>query len=302
MSDSDLPGRQPAVPADRQRLASATPTTRAALPPTALPLTVTTQSRDFKNPEAWNWNFTVERELAFNSVLSVGYVGPPRSAPAARVRHQPADHRHVIAGQPRREPRCAAALQGLQLDPRNGQRGEFALQLAAGQPGTAASRKGCCSAVAYTLSKSMDNGSNQRDIIPDTYYAGNLWGPSEFDVRHVFIANFLYELPFFRGRQPGGQDPGRLAGQRHHPVRRPARLAASAPATIMPASARTAACCGIGQFWVNNGTPQIVGSVCAGGIERSGAVLVLRPRTPTARRSSRHRRRARSTCSPASAT
>src|ERR1700704_6258903 len=24
----------------------------------AFPLTVTTQSRDFKNPEAWNWNFT----------------------------------------------------------------------------------------------------------------------------------------------------------------------------------------------------------------------------------------------------
>ena len=41
----------------------------------SLPLTVTTQSRDFKNPEAWNWNFTVERELPFNSTVSVGYVG-----------------------------------------------------------------------------------------------------------------------------------------------------------------------------------------------------------------------------------
>src|SRR5205807_9329392 len=40
-----------------------------------LPLTVTTQSRDFKNPSAWNWNFTVERETFWKSVLSVGYVG-----------------------------------------------------------------------------------------------------------------------------------------------------------------------------------------------------------------------------------
>ena len=40
-----------------------------------LPLTVTTQSKAFKNPEAWNWNFTVERELPWNSVLSVAYVG-----------------------------------------------------------------------------------------------------------------------------------------------------------------------------------------------------------------------------------
>ena len=41
----------------------------------SLPLTVTTQSREFKNPEAWNWNFTVEREFFFKSILSVGYVG-----------------------------------------------------------------------------------------------------------------------------------------------------------------------------------------------------------------------------------
>src|SRR5262249_44317257 len=40
----------------------------------SLPLTVTTQSREFKNPEAWAWNFTVERELPFNSLLTVGYV------------------------------------------------------------------------------------------------------------------------------------------------------------------------------------------------------------------------------------
>ena len=44
----------------------------------SLPLTVTTQSRDFKNPEAWNWNFTFERELPWKSqvtVLSVGRRG-----------------------------------------------------------------------------------------------------------------------------------------------------------------------------------------------------------------------------------
>src|SRR5213079_2999242 len=33
-----------------------------AIAANSLPLTVTTQSKTFKNPEAWNWNFTVERE------------------------------------------------------------------------------------------------------------------------------------------------------------------------------------------------------------------------------------------------
>src|SRR6266852_3574297 len=38
------------------------------------PLVVTTQSKNFKNPEAWAWNFTFERETFWKSLLSVGYV------------------------------------------------------------------------------------------------------------------------------------------------------------------------------------------------------------------------------------
>lgn len=38
------------------------------------PLVVTTQSKNFRNPEAWAWNVTVERELFWKSTLSVGYV------------------------------------------------------------------------------------------------------------------------------------------------------------------------------------------------------------------------------------
>jgi hypothetical protein len=37
-----------------------------------LPLTVMTQSKAFKNPEAWNWNMTVERQFYWNTLLSVG--------------------------------------------------------------------------------------------------------------------------------------------------------------------------------------------------------------------------------------
>src|SRR5205807_7914373 len=37
-------------------------------------LVVTSQSKNFKNPEAWAWNFTVERETFWKSLLSVGYV------------------------------------------------------------------------------------------------------------------------------------------------------------------------------------------------------------------------------------
>jgi hypothetical protein len=41
---------------------------------TAAALTITTLNHNLKPPEAWNWNFTFERELPLNSALSIAYV------------------------------------------------------------------------------------------------------------------------------------------------------------------------------------------------------------------------------------
>ena len=54
--------------------------------------------------------------------------------------------------------------------------------------------------VSYTLSKSMDDGSNQRDVIPNTYDPRMMWGPSEFDARHILVFSYLYDLPVFKNR------------------------------------------------------------------------------------------------------
>jgi len=59
--------------------------------------------------------------------------------------------------------------------------------------------KGLTFGVAYTFSKSMDSGSAQRDILPNPFDASMLWAPSNYDRRHVFVANVIYELPFLRG-------------------------------------------------------------------------------------------------------
>ncbi len=69
-----------------------------------LPLTVTTYPRDQPNPEAWNWNFTVERELPWKSVASIGYVG-------RRGLHEP---REVDINQPTTA--VVAANPGVNLD------------------------------------------------------------------------------------------------------------------------------------------------------------------------------------------
>jgi len=63
--------------------------------------------------------------------------------------------------------------------------------------------------LAYTLAKSMDNSSNYRDIIPDSYDTTGLWGPSEYDTRNAFVTNFLYALPFFKNQSDAA---GKLLG------------------------------------------------------------------------------------------
>ncbi len=163
-----------------------------------LPLTVTTQSRDFKNPSAWNWNFTAEREFFLNSVLSVGYVG-------RRGLHL---QREANINQP--TPAVVAANPGVNLDALRPYAGYNSVR----ETDNVASSmynslqvawnrrfsKGLLFGLAYTFGKSNDSGSGNRDIIPNTYDASNLWGPSDYDVRHILILNFMYELPFFRGQ------------------------------------------------------------------------------------------------------
>jgi hypothetical protein len=65
----------------------------------------------------------------------------------------------------------------------------------------------------YTLSNSRDNGSSVVNtvtggIVCDLTNLRVCRGPSDFDIRHLVNANFIYELPFGRGRMFGSNVPG----------------------------------------------------------------------------------------------
>jgi hypothetical protein len=216
-----------------------------------LPLTVTTQSRQFKNPEAWNYNFTVERETFLNSLVTVGYV-------FRRGLHQ---QREADINQP--TPAVIAANPGVSIDALRPFLGYNSIRETDNVASSTYNSlqiswnkrlsKGLLFGAAYTLSKSMDSGSNQRDIIPDSYYAGNLWGPSEFDTRHVFILNFLYELPLFRnshsfaGKTLGGwQISGIFQAQTGTPC-------SVGKSVDYAGVGLDGSLCGVGEYWVMNG-------------------------------------------------
>ena len=163
------------------------------------PLIVTTQDPIFKNPESWQWNAAFQREM-YGMTVEVAYVG-------RRALHQQRE-RNINSLQPgtvQANPTIKspdylrpykgygtiratnndanAVYNGLQV----GVSKRFAKSIAFG--------------VAYTLSRSSDDGSAQRDILPNAFDAHNLWGPSTFDRCHVFVGNMIYELPFFRNQK-----------------------------------------------------------------------------------------------------
>ena len=229
----------------------------------SLPLTVTTQSRAFKNPEAWNWNFTVERDFFWKSILSVGYVG-------RRGLHL---QREADINQPTTD--VVAANPGVNLDALRPYKGYNSIRET---DNIASSRynslqvswnrrfsNGIQFGAAYTLAKSSDDGSQQRDIIPDTYFAHNLWGPSDFDNRHTLIASFLYEIPLFRGQT---NLAGKILGGWQ--VSGIPQFQSGTPSSIALGNdyagvGQDGSISNAGQFWVLNGSPKTVGQFAHNG-------------------------------------
>jgi hypothetical protein len=63
--------------------------------------------------------------------------------------------------------------------------------------------------VNYTFSKSLDNNSTVANtvaggLVCDVSNPDICRGPSDFDIRHLFNANYIYELPFGRGKAIAG--------------------------------------------------------------------------------------------------
>jgi predicted heme/steroid binding protein len=227
----------------------------------SVPLVVTTQSKAFKNPEAWAWNFTVERELFWKSMLSVGYVAR-RGLHLQRESDINQPTTAVVAANPHVNLNALRPYKGfgsIRETDNIADSKYSSLQVAWNRRFSNTFQFG----VSYTLSKSMDNGSNQRDVVPDTYNTSMLWGPSEFDSRHIVTINYLYQLPFFRdqkgfaGKALGGWQ---ISGITQFQTGLPCSVIAPNVDYAGVGQDANWGCGGNGQFWVVNGDPKIIGT------------------------------------------
>jgi len=236
-------------------------------------LVVTTQSKNFKNPEAWAWNFTVERETFWKSLLSIGYVAR-RGVHLQRESDINQPTTAVVTAHPCLLPGTANPCKVDAFRPYSGygsiRETDNVANSMYNSLQVAWNRRfadGLQFGVSYTLSKSMDDGSNQRDVIPNTYDPGMMRGPSEFDARHILVFSYLYDLPFFKNRSNlSGKLLGgwQISGVTQFQTGQPCGAAHATDYARVGLDSNFG--CGVnGQYWTVNGVPQIIGTFGSSG-------------------------------------
>ncbi len=177
--------------------------------PSNFPLFFMTTDPVFKIPGGYMWNVTYEREIGFDTTVSAAYVGRvgvhlerERNLNPLQVGTlQRPENRGI-------EPSVLRPFKGFQVIAlgENAARSEYnALQIEVNRRFS----RGLSYGFSYTYSKSLDNASGRRDRIWNPWDDRIFWGPSSFDTRHIAVVNFIYQLPFLRGRN---DLTGRLLG------------------------------------------------------------------------------------------
>ena len=165
----------------------------------AFPQFFMTMDPVYKIPRGYNWNATYQRQITSNTTVEVGFIGttgnflsrerdlnqlPTGTAFQAANAGANVNFLRPFKGYaniPMLEHSGRSTYNGLQLELNR----RFA--------------KGLSYGLAYTFSKTMDNGSGPRDQFIDVYNQGLNWGKSGNDSRHIVISNFIWELPFLNG-------------------------------------------------------------------------------------------------------
>ena len=152
-------------------------------------------SQQSPQPEAYIWNVSVERELGFDTVADISYVGRHalhqqfeadiNQAPAGSA-YLPTGTNGVNAYRPYHGYAAitevyqgdTAFYQGLQIDVNH----RFSHSLGFG--------------VAYTYAHSRDCGSFQKNFLPNADDTKGLCGTADYDLRQVLVLNSVYRIPF----------------------------------------------------------------------------------------------------------
>lgn len=160
------------------------------------PFTQTIQDPVFKVPTAWEWNATFQREVFSGTTVEIGYVG--RRGLHNQIKR---NINQLLPGTLQANPglntnylRPYLGYGVIDISENAGNSRYNGLQLNVQHRYSSGFQFG----VAYTYSRSTDNGSSLTDVLPNAYDAHAYYGLSDFDRTHVLVANYMYDLPFFK--------------------------------------------------------------------------------------------------------
>ncbi len=152
--------------------------------------------RSSPQPEAYVWNLSIERELPFNTVLGVAYVGRRglHGQFQANLNQSPAGS---VA---------AAAAAKLNINSYRPYAGYGPITIVMQGSGSAYSgfqvdlnhrfQRGLSFGAAYTLGNATDCGSFQKNFLPNELDPKYLCGTADYDIRNAITINAIAEIPF----------------------------------------------------------------------------------------------------------
>lgn len=171
------------------------------------PQLYSSQAYNYPSPNAYNWNLTVDQELKGLGVMTLSYGG------------RRGVHLEELVNINQLQPGTLFLPQNQIVNPATGKTvtvnadalrpylGYNAINQATNAGASTYHSlqanlrrrltKGLLFGVAYTWSKSLDYGSSNGTKLPNSFDKNLLWGRSDFDRRHVFLANFVYNIDQF---------------------------------------------------------------------------------------------------------
>jgi hypothetical protein len=162
----------------------------------AFPFTQTIQDPVFKVPTAWEWNTTFQREIFHSTTVEVGYVGR-RGLHNQRKRNLNQLQPGAVQANPGVNANYLRPYVGygvVDISENSGTSRYNGLQVSIQRRFSSGLQFG----IAYTFSRSRDDASSLTDVLPNAYNGKGYYGLSDFDRTHVLVANYIYELPFFK--------------------------------------------------------------------------------------------------------
>jgi hypothetical protein len=156
------------------------------------PFVMAMQSPEFTNPRSWAWNATVDRLLPGQMRTQISYVGRSAShlerarnlnqMPVGTIQRNPGVNANAL--------RPYLGFGSITLYETTGSSRYHAMQVQIDRRAT----RGVGFSVAYTLSRTKDNGSGRGDILPPLTDESRYYGVSDLDRPHVFVSQARYRF------------------------------------------------------------------------------------------------------------